>query len=222
MSGKIAPSIMCANLRHLEADVMTLAEAGVEYFHFDIMDGHFVPNFTLGPDLVRAVRSITNIPFDLHLMVEKPEQHLSLFDIRPGDIVSIHQEATVHAQRVLQKIKDIGARPALALNPATPLVVLEDLLPDLEVVLLMTVNPGFAGQKMIPATLSKIARLRQMLRDWGYDAIDIEVDGNVSFENARKMRAAGADIFVAGTASIFNSERNLSSGIRYLRKAIST
>ena len=121
MEGKISPSIMCADLKHLEDNIKILEKIGVEYLHFDIMDGSFVPNFTLGPDLMSAVREITNIPFDIHLMVQRPENHISLFNIRPGDIVSVHQESTIHLQRTLQKVKDMGAIAAVALNPATPI-----------------------------------------------------------------------------------------------------
>lgn len=220
MKSKIAPSMMCADFNHLENDVLLLEKAGMEYLHFDIMDGNFVPNFTLGPDLMKAVRQITNIPFDIHLMVNHPENHIALFDIRPGDIVSVHQESTIHLQRTLQKIKDYGAKAAVALNPATPIYCLEDILDDIEVVLIMTVNPGFAGQKLVPATLAKIANLKKYLEEKAYSNIEVEVDGNVSFENARKMRDAGADIFVAGTSSLFIKGRDLLSCAEELRNNI--
>lgn len=203
MGGKISPSIMCADFKHLEDNIKILEKAGVEYLHFDIMDGSFVPNFTLGPDLMKCVREITSIPFDIHLMIQRPENHIALFDIRPGDIITVHQESTVHLQRTLQKIKDCGGRPAVALNPATSILSIEDVLDDVLVILIMTVNPGFAGQKLVPATIKKIAKLRKYLDDNAYNHIEIEVDGNVSYENAKKMRDAGAEIFVAGTSSIF-------------------
>jgi len=220
MSGKISPSIMCADFRHLENNIKTLEQVGVEYLHFDIMDGNFVPNFTLGPDLMRSVREITNIPFDIHLMVDHPENHIALFDIKPGDLVSVHQESTVHLQRTLQKIKDCGAKAAVALNPATPIYSIEDVLDDIDVALIMTVNPGFAGQKLVPATLRKIANMKRYLKENGYGHIEIEVDGNVSYENARKMREAGADIFVAGTSSLFIKGESISETARELRKSI--
>lgn len=220
MNGKIAPSIMCADFRHLEENIKLLEQAGVEYLHFDIMDGSFVPNFTLGPDLMKAVREITNIPFDIHLMVKHPENHIALFDVRPGDIVSVHQESTIHMQRTLQKIKDYGAKAAIALNPATPIYSIEDVLDDIEVVLVMTVNPGFAGQKIVPATIRKIANLKNYLIEKGYDNIEIEVDGNISYENARKTREVGADIFVAGTSSLFIKGINILSSAEELRKCI--
>ena len=220
MKGKISPSIMCADFRHLEDNIKILEQAGVEYFHFDIMDGSFVPNFTLGPDLLNSVREITVIPFDIHLMVESPEKHLKLFDIRLGDIISIHQESTLHLQMVLQSIRDLGARPSVAINPATPIFSIENVLDDIEVVLVMAVNPGFAGQKLIPSVLRKIANLKKFLIDSGYDSIEIEVDGNVSFENAKKMREAGADIFVAGTSSIFIKNKDIQTLTEKLRKSI--
>lgn len=220
MGGKISPSIMCADFRHLEENIMLLEKAGVEYLHFDIMDGSFVPNFTLGPDLMKSVREITCIPFDIHLMVQHPENHIALFDIRPEDLVSVHQESTVHLQRTLQKIKDLGAKAAVALNPATPIYSIENVLDDIDVVLIMTVNPGFAGQKLVPATLKKIAHMRKYLNENGYGNIEIEVDGNVSYENAKKMREVGADIFVAGTSSLFVKDINILDSANELRRCI--
>ena len=220
MGGIISPSMMCANFRRLEEDVRLLEKANVEYLHFDIMDGSFVPNFTLGPGIMKTIREITCIPFDIHLMVQHPENHLHLFDIRPGDIVSVHQESTIHLQRTLQNIMDIGATAAVALNPATPIYSIEDVLEDIGMVLVMTVNPGFAGQKLVPATIRKIANLKKYLSEKGYDNIKIEVDGNVSFENARKMREAGADIFVAGTSSIFIKDADILQSASQLRESI--
>ncbi|MGE5558443.1 MAG: ribulose-phosphate 3-epimerase [Bacillota bacterium] len=220
MPGRISPSIMCANLKRLEDDIRMLEKIGAEYLHFDIMDGSFVPNFTLGPDLVRAVREVTDIPMDLHLMVYNPENHLGLFEIKPGDIVSVHQEATIHLQRMLQRIKDLGARPAVALNPATSIHNIEDVMEDAEVIVVMTVNPGFAGQKLVPATLRKIANLKKYLAVNKYGRVEIEVDGNVSYENAVKMRRAGADIFVAGTSSLFIKGKDFETSARQLRDCI--
>lgn len=199
----VSPSMMCADALNLGRDVQQLTEAGVQYFHYDVMDGDFVPNFMLGPDVIRAVRKVSAVPADIHLMVKNPERHLHLFDLRPGDVVSVHQESTIHLQRTLAAIRAAGAQAAVALNPATPLCMIEDVLPDVDMVLIMTVNPGFAGQKLVPATLAKISRLRAMLDASGYPDVRIEVDGNVSFENAVKMRAAGADLFVAGTSAVF-------------------
>lgn len=220
MSGKISPSMMCVDFRKLEESVRALERAGTDYLHFAVMDGHFVPNFTLGPDFIRCVREMTSIPFDFHLMVERPESLLSVFDIREGDIVSVHQEASVHLQRTLQHIRDKGARPSVALNPATPLYAVDEVLDDLELVLVMTVNPGFAGQKLVPSTLRKIAGLKERLTASGRPDIEIEVDGNVSWDNALKMRQAGADIFVAGTSSIFTHGTDIEEATKRFKTSI--
>jgi len=220
MKSMISPSMMCIDFAHLEDSINVLAKLNVEYLHFDIMDGDFVPNYTLGPDFMKAVRSISSIPFDIHLMIQRPEDKLSYFDIRPGDLVCVHQESTVHLQRVLQRIRDMGAKAAVALNPATPISSLEEVLDDIDVILIMTVNPGYAGQKLIPSTIGKIGRLREYLHVHGYDRIAIEVDGNVSFENAELMRSAGADIFVAGSSSLFSKEIDLNTSGQKLRTII--
>ena len=220
MKSMISPSMMCIDFAHLEDSINLLSKLNVEYLHFDIMDGDFVPNYTLGPDFMKAVREISSIPFDIHLMIQRPEDKLSYFDIRPGDIVCVHQESTVHLQRVLQRIRDMGAKAAVALNPATPISSLEEVLDDIDVILIMTVNPGFAGQKLIPAAIGKIRHLREYLDARGYQRIPIEVDGNVSFENAGLMRAAGADIFVAGSSSLFSPKSDLYAAGLKLRTII--
>ena len=220
MTSKISPSIMCIDFMDVGNNIRLLERGNVDYLHFDIMDGNFVPNYTFGPDFMNAIRKIAKLPFDIHLMVEKPENKLDFFDIREGDIVSIHYESAVHIQRVLQKIKNLGAIPSIALNPSTPIYCLEDILDDVDVVLIMTVNPGFAGQKMIPAMLSKVKRLRNYLDTRGYEHIEIEVDGNVSFENSYEMKKAGANIFVAGTSSIFSNHNDILNGIHRLRAQI--
>ncbi|MFC5402060.1 ribulose-phosphate 3-epimerase [Cohnella soli] len=220
MGGKISPSMMCVDFRRLEESVRALERAGVEYLHFDIMDGHFVPNFTLGPDFIRSVREMTDIPFDYHLMVERPEMLLPVFDIREGDIVSVHQEASVHLQRTLQQIRELGAKPSVALNPATPIYAIDEVMDDIDLVLVMTVNPGFAGQKLVPSTIRKISGLKERLLAGGYADVEIEVDGNVSWENAVKMRQAGADIFVAGTSSVFRKGEDIEPLITKFRTCI--
>jgi len=211
---------MCADFCNLGRDLRTFEELGIEYLHIDIMDGIFVPNYTLGTDFVKALHAATDIPLDIHLMIDEPERKIDWFELNPNDYVSIHYESTRHVQRTLQRIKDRGAKTMLALNPATPLCVLEDVLPDLDAVLIMTVNPGFAGQKMVPQTLDKIARCKKMLNERGYGHVEIEADGNVSFENAAKMRAAGADIFVAGTSSILGPGKDLVVETKRFREVI--
>lgn len=220
MKKQISPSMMCADFMNLKETLAVFEETGIEYLHIDIMDGHFVSNFTLGPDFCRVLRAHTEIPLDIHLMVERPEEKLDWFALREGDFVSVHYESTPHIQRALRRIREKGAKAMLALNPATPLSVLDWLLPDLDGVLVMTVNPGFAGQRLIEQCLDKISALRAYLRERGYEGIAIEADGNVSFENARKMSDAGADIFVAGTSSVFCKELSLSEGIRRLRACV--
>jgi len=179
------------------------------------MDGEFVPNYTLGPDYCRCVRNACDIPLDIHLMVMRPEDKLAFFDIREGDIVSVHAESTCHLHRAVARIKERGAKAFVALNPATPLTLLDEIAGEIDGVLIMTVDPGFAGQKMIPSMLDKIRRLRERFTD-----MVIEVDGNVSYENARLMKNAGADIFVVGTASVFSKDNTLDDGIKKMRNVI--
>jgi len=214
MGGKIAPSMMCADFLNLEKDIRIFESSGVEYLHIDIMDGCFVPNYTLGTDYVKKLKESTKIPLDIHLMIDRPEDKLEWFKFSENDYVSFHYEATNHVHRVIQKIKTRGAKAMLALNPATPLCVLEDVIIDLDAVLIMTVNPGFAGQKLVGQSIDKIARLRKM-----YPEIEIEADGNVSFENAVKMRTAGVDIFVAGSSSVY-ADGGLKNNINRLRACI--
>ncbi len=220
MKRGVSPSIMCANMLRLEEDIRALERAGSEYFHFDVMDGRFVPNFCLGPDLIRAVREISDVPADIHFMVEDPGRHLGLFPIRQGDVVSVHAEACVHLQRTLQQIRDLGAHPAVALDPGTPLCAVEEVLPDIDMLLLMSVNPGFAGQKLVPQVLPKIERARRMLIEAGRGDVLIELDGNVSLENARRMRKAGADIYVAGTSAVFRKGSSIEENMAQLRAVI--
>ena len=220
LSSAIAPSLMCGNLLRLEQDLACFREESVEWLHIDVMDGVFVPNFQFGTETVRQLRKISDIPLDLHLMVTEPEKKLPWFDIQPGESVSVHIESTPHIQRCLAMIRSCGARAVLALNPGTPLTALEEVLSDCDGILVMTVNPGFAGQKLVPSTVNKVARLRAMLDEKGYSAVGIQVDGNVSFENARLLRAAGADCFVAGTSSVYRHDFAMRDAIRTLREAI--
>ena len=220
MNKKISPSLMCGNIFEYKEILETFEKCGIEYLHIDVMDGEFVPNFQFGTDMIKQIRKMSKIPLDIHLMINNPENKLEWFDIHENDYIAIHYESTKHVQRALTKIREFGGKPMLALNPATPISVLEDVLPDLDAVLIMTVNPGFAGQKIVPATIKKVKRLRKMLDDTGYPNIEIEVDGNVSFENASLLSNAGANIFVAGTSSIFHKDYLLNEGIKKLKSLI--
>lgn len=218
MSKKISPSLMCCDFMNLKEQLGVFKKENIEYLHIDIMDGSFVPNFTLGVDFVNQIKKQTSIPVDIHFMVNEPEIKIDWFNLSEGDIVSVHAESTKHLQRVLTKIKEKGARAFVAINPATPIYMIEEVLDDIDGVLLMTVNPGFAGQKLIKSTIEKIKKLKSFLISAGKNNVEIMVDGNVSFENARMMSDAGADIFVAGTSSVFNGD--ISNGIKKLRQSI--
>ena len=215
MDSKISPSMMCADFLHLERDIKVFEDLNIDLLHIDVMDGVFVPNYTLGTDFVRVLKDNTKIPLDIHLMIERPEDKLDWFNFGEGDYVSFHYESTNHSQRVISEIKKRKAKAMLALNPATPLCVLEDLIGDLDAVLIMTVNPGYAGQKLVPQTIDKIKRLRQMHPD-----LEIEVDGNVSFNNAVIMHRAGANIFVAGSSSVFSHDGTLQENVAMLRAGV--
>lgn len=221
MKKKIAPSLMCCDFFNLKEQIETFEKTDIELLHIDVMDGQFVPNIQLGTDLVKQIKSKTKIPIDYHLMVEKPEIVLNYFDsIGEGDYVSIHYESTYHVQRVLAQIKSKGAKALIALNPATPICCIENVLDDIDGVLLMTVNPGYAGQKLIPQGLKKIADLKKYLKDHGKEDVEIEVDGNVSFENAKLMSKAGANIFVSGSSSVFKNGMRLEETIALMRECI--
>ena len=212
--------MMCAPLDKIGYYVKAFEENQVEYLHIDVMDGQFVPNLMLGTAYISSLRKITSIPLDIHLMIVNPESKLDWFDIQPGEYVSVHYESTPHVQRALQTIKSKGGKTMVALNPGTPIEVLRYLLPDLDGVLLMTVNPGFAGQKLIPQGLDKIRDTRKFLDDMGYPQIEIEVDGNVSWENIPKMAAAGTDLYVAGTSSLFNDKVPVEESVKRFRSLI--
>lgn len=219
MKVKLSPSMMCADLLRLKETLHTFEEEKIEYLHMDIMDGQFVPNYMLGTDFVAGVRKISHIPVDLHLMIEEPEKKLDWFAPVENDLVSVHVESTRHLQKVLGTVRQRGARPVAAINPGTPLCMLEEVTDDIDGVLVMTVNPGFSGQRLVPGALDKIRRLRGYLDDRGREDVFIEVDGNVSIENAVRMRDAGAEIFVAGTSCLFTGE-DLAGNIRAFRKAV--
>ncbi len=221
MSGMISASMMCADLLHLKETIRVFEEEKIEFLHIDVMDGEFVPNFGLGVDYIRGLRELTNIPLDLHLMVLNPEYKLQWIGIRESDIVSIHYESTYQVQRALDWLKPFGCKRFLAINPATPINNLEEVLDYIDGINLLMVNPGFAGQKMVPSTMKKAQKLVKFLTDVGREDITIEVDGNISPENAKTLKMIGANIFVAGSSSVFSGDFDcINKNINRLRNAI--
>lgn len=202
---KIAPSILSADFSRLGEEVRAVADAGADYIHVDVMDGHFVPNITIGPPVVEALRKVTDLPLDVHLMIENPDLYIPEFARAGADIIVVHAEASVHLHRTIQLIKSLGKKAGVSLNPATPLSVLEYVLEELDLVLLMTVNPGFGGQSFIEACLPKIHAMRAMLDRRGSEA-ELEVDGGVKIENISRIAHAGANVFVAGSAVFGSSD----------------
>lgn len=200
---KISASMMCANLVDLRETIRVFEEEKVEYLHIDVMDGEFVPNFGLGVDYIRGLRELTSIPLDLHLMIKNPEYKLQWIGIKETDIVSIHYESTYQVQRALDWLAPYGCKRYLAINPATPVYVLEEVLDYVDGINLLMVNPGFSGQKIVPSTLKKAEKLKKLLVEHGKENMTLEVDGNITPENGHKLREIGASIFVCGTSSVF-------------------
>ncbi len=214
---KLAPSILSADFARLGEQIAEVARAGADYIHVDVMDGHFVPNITIGAPVVASIRPVTSLPLDVHLMIEHPERYISEFAHAGADIITVHVEACPHLHKTIRLIKELGARAGVSLNPATPLGAVEEFLPHVDLVLIMSVNPGFGGQSFIPETLPRIASMRKMLDDRGLSA-ELEVDGGITADNAPDIVKAGATVLVAGN-SIFRAKEGISRALRRLREA---
>ena len=205
MKKKIAPSILSADFSRLGEEIKAVEAAGADYIHVDVMDGHFVPNITIGSPVVNAIRKVTKLPLDVHLMISEPDRYIADFAKAGSDIITVHAEACIHLHRTIGYIKELGIRAGVSLNPSTPLSVIEQILEDVDMVLLMTVNPGFGGQKFIKTMLPKIAEMRRIINDRGLK-VELEVDGGVTLDNIYDISRAGADSFVAGSAVFGSSD----------------
>lgn len=213
---KTSPSILSADFARLGEEVAAVSQAGADYIHVDVMDGHFVPNITIGPQVVKALRPHSALPFDVHLMIAPVDLYIADFAEAGADIITVHPEAGPHLHRTIQLIKAQGKKAGVSLNPGTPVEVLDPILEDLDLVLIMSVNPGFGGQSFIPSALRKIEAVRKRIDGLG-KAIDLEVDGGINEETARQAIAAGADVLVAGTATFRGGPEAYAANIRRLR-----
>jgi ribulose-phosphate 3-epimerase len=219
MSIKIAASILSADFARLADGVQAAEAAGADWIHVDVMDGHFVPNLTIGPPVVAALRRVTRLPLDVHLMVEQPERLLDAFVGAGADLLTVHQEACVHLHRTIDRIRELGARPGVSVNPATPLPMLTEILPYVDLVLVMSVDPGFGGQRFLPTSTGKIGTLRRELDTRALARIEVEVDGGIGPDTAAAVVAVGATVLVAG-AAVFNADASVAENIARLRAAI--
>ena len=216
---KLAPSILSANFARLGEQIAEATRAGADYIHIDVMDGHFVPNITIGAPVVASIRPLTSLPLDVHLMIEHPERYISEFASSGADIITIHVEACSSLHRVIHSIKELNVKAGVALNPATTLTSVEEILPDVDLILIMSVEPGYGGQSFIPSSLDKISRLRKMLDNKKSNA-ELEVDGGITIDNATSIVQAGADVLAIGS-SIFNAKKGISQAMQIFRKAVS-
>ncbi len=204
---KIAPSILSADFAQLGQEISIVDKGGADWIHVDVMDGHFVPNITLGPPIVSAIKPHTSLPLDVHLMIEQPERYIADFAKAGADLITVHAEACTHLHRVIHMIKEHGVKAGVAINPATPSAAIREVLEDVDLVLVMTVNPGFGGQAFIPRTIHKIREIRQWLNEASLFDVHIEVDGGITSETAPMVAEAGADVLVAGSAVFGQKDR---------------
>jgi len=203
---KIAPSLLSADFTNIARDIKTVEGGGAHLLHLDVMDGHFVPNLTFGPFIVHAIKRVATIPLDVHLMIENPGASIESYADAGADYITVHAEATPHLHRVIQQIKNKGKKAGVSLNPHTPLIILENILQDIDLILIMSVNPGFGGQNFIPNTIKKLLDLKTMLKANNAEHIEIEVDGGIKLENIRQISDAGCDIFVSGSGIFSESD----------------
>ena len=215
---RIAPSILSADFGRLAEEIAAVEAGGADWIHVDVMDGHFVPNITIGPVVTEGARRATDLPLDVHLMIEEPDRYLEAFVAAGASVLTVHQEACRHLHRTLTHIRELGAKAGVALNPATPLASVQDVLPQIDLLLVMSVNPGFGGQSYIEATTEKVRRARAMLDEVGSDAL-IEIDGGVDAGNAAAIASAGADVLVAGSA-VYGHPEGPAQGVRAIRAAL--
>ncbi len=214
MKKLLSASLMCADLLNLEKAIKELEKANIDYLHIDIMDGSFVPNITLGFDLINSIKKVTDIPLDIHMMVYDPAKFIERMNLTENDIVSVHYESDIHIHRTLELIKNKGCKAGLAINPGTPVESVKNLTEYIDMLLVMTVSPGFAGQKIFKGADKKVIEARKLLTQWGYADALIQVDGNISLENGKKMYDSGADIFVLGTSSLFLKDKSLENAAK--------
>ena len=217
---KLAPSILSADFARLGEQIDEVVKAGADYIHVDVMDGHFVPNITIGAPVVAAIRRVTSLPLDVHLMIEHPERYISDFFNAGADIITVHVEASPHLYSTIHAIKELGVKAGVSLNPATPLSTIDEIIHHVDLVLIMSVNPGFGGQDFIPQALPRIANMRKILDD-RRPSVELEVDGGITADNAPEIAEAGADILVAGN-SIFRAKEGISRAMQRLREAVSS